>query len=53
MDAVLNKNSNIIKWNIDQDDIYCVLSIESTNIDPHFIISQLKESGYCCEELTW
>jgi hypothetical protein len=42
---------NIIKWNVDLQDIDKVLRIEASDIHPSTIQKLINEAGHYCEEL--
>lgn len=48
---MLNSHQGIHEWNIDTEDIDCVLRIVSSHIDANDIISLINQSGYKCQEL--
>jgi hypothetical protein len=48
---VLNESEHIIKWNIDQEDIDCVLRIESNTMCAEQIIELIKFQNFECKEL--
>lgn len=48
---VLNNHQHIQEWNIDMEDIDCVLRIVSSHITAHDIISIVTQAGYRCQEL--
>ena len=47
----LDAHDTILKWNIDQKDIDCVLRIVSDALTPEQIISVVKCNGFECDEL--
>ncbi|MEO6524295.1 MAG: hypothetical protein ABIN91_21595 [Mucilaginibacter sp.] len=49
----LDSHPLIQQWNIDLEDIDCVLRIESTHLNHNDIIDLLAKNGYYCEELTY
>jgi len=49
----LDGNPLILQWNIDLEDIDCVLRIEATHLDHNDIIKMITGCGYNCEELMW
>ncbi|MFI2744204.1 hypothetical protein ACG2LH_15830 [Zhouia sp. PK063] len=48
---LLNSLPNIIRWNIDQEDIDNILRIETEKNISNQIESKLQEEGYYCKEL--
>ena len=48
---VLDTNPDVLKWNVDRDDIDCVLRIETFTLQPANIIQLVNGAGYVCEEL--
>lgn len=49
--ALLNAETSIIDWNIDQEDIDKVLRIESRINNTTDIIHRISKAGFICEEL--
>ncbi|WP_163409708.1 hypothetical protein [Flavobacterium ajazii] len=47
----LNENPEIIQWNIDQEDIDCVLRIVSETISEEQIINILNKHNFNCTPL--
>ncbi|HMH31506.1 MAG TPA: hypothetical protein VK543_00660 [Puia sp.] len=47
----LDTLDTIQQWNIDLEDIDCVLRIVSDRLTPEQIISVVKDSGFECSEL--
>lgn len=47
----LDKHPLIANWNIDLEDIDCVLRVVSTHLQHSHIIELLASRGYYCEEL--
>jgi len=48
---LLNDEDEILRWNIDLQDIDRVLRIEAINVGKHKIISIIENAGFFCEEL--
>lgn len=48
---LLNADNRIQKWNIDQDDVDCVLRIVSGTVTPQQIIATITQHGFDCSEL--
>lgn len=48
----LNADTRVRKWNVDLDDVDCVLRIESDVHDPGYVIELIRAAGFLCEELT-
>jgi hypothetical protein len=48
---VLDEHSEIQKWNIDQEDIDCVLRIESETLSEEDIIGIIKNQDFNCFQL--
>lgn len=48
---VLNKNQAIQHWNIDQEDIDCVLRIVSETLTEEEIITMIKSQDFNCTPL--
>lgn len=46
--VVLNRIPAILQWNIDQEDIDCVLRIITETLSEEEIINGLKEEGFKC-----
>jgi hypothetical protein len=44
-------DENIVKWNVDRDDIDNVLRIECDHVNPFTVIHRLRAVGFECEEL--
>lgn len=50
--SFFDNHSNIVKWNIDLEDVDNVLKIEATpNINEQVIIEQIKTFGFQCDVL--
>ncbi|MBA3680052.1 MAG: hypothetical protein H0W73_02515 [Bacteroidetes bacterium] len=47
----LEKENNVINWNVDREDIDRVLRVESNCDDTGKIIKTINEAGFFCEEL--
>ena len=47
----LNNHDAIDQWNIDQQDIDCVLRVISSSVTPEQIISLITNHGFECAEL--
>ena len=47
----LNNNDAVDQWNIDQQDIDCVLRVISSSVTPEQIISLITNHGFECAEL--
>jgi hypothetical protein len=52
LQAVLNKEERIDKWNIDMNDVDCVLRVISCTMKHQHVIDIIKQHGYECCELT-
>jgi len=48
---LLDAENNILRWNIDRQDVDRVLRVEAVNIGTREIISIIQDAGYFCEEL--
>ena len=48
---LLNAEDEILRWNIDLQDIDRVLRIEAINVSNREIISIIQKAGFFCEEL--
>jgi len=48
---LLDAKDEILRWNIDRQDIDRVLRIEAINLGNPEIISIIQNAGYFCEEL--
>ena len=48
---ILDTHDSIQQWNIDLDDVDCVLRVVSKRINPDEIIQIITGTGYHCEEL--
>jgi hypothetical protein len=48
---LFDDNPGIHQWNVDTDDVDCVLRIVSQQIRAEEIIKLLTEKGYLCDEL--
>jgi hypothetical protein len=48
---LLKSNEQILKWNVDVQDIDHVLRIEAEHVHPSTIINLLQSAGFQCEEL--
>lgn len=44
-------HENIVRWNVDREDVDKVLRIESGIINPNTIVSLVRNAGFECEEL--
>ncbi len=42
---------SVNRWNVDTDDIDCVLRIETSELTPTQIIHHITNAGYQCQEL--
>lgn len=51
LSPVLSANPQIIKWNVDSEDVDNVLRIVPEKISAEEIIRIVEEQGYNCEEL--
>ena len=51
IDFVLSKVKGIIQWNIDQEDVDCVLRIVSKTLFPQQIIDVITFYNFHCKEL--
>ncbi|MEN2401083.1 hypothetical protein GKZ90_0014950 [Flavobacterium sp. MC2016-06] len=51
MQQTLDSNTAIQQWNIDHEDVDCVLRIVSETLKPKAIINLINEFGYECHEL--
>ena len=51
LSPVLSANPQIIKWNVDSEDVDKVLRIVPEKISAEEIIRLVEEQGYNCEEL--
>ncbi len=49
--VILSTLQNVIRWNVDREDIDNVLRIECDQLSPQTIIDFLKDAGFECEEL--
>lgn len=49
--AILNNHSGIKDWNVDVEDIDCVLRIVSNGLTKQDVISLILNVGYNCQEL--
>jgi copper chaperone len=47
----LNNQPGILRWNVDQQDVDCVLRIETNQLLSQDIVQLISNSGYTCEEL--
>ncbi|BAV04118.1 hypothetical protein SAMN05421788_104146 [Filimonas lacunae] len=47
----LDTHQQISQWNIDMQDVDCVLRIESYQVKTHEIIALINSQGYQCSEL--
>ena len=43
--------TDILRWNVDREDVDKVLRIESGIINPNIIVGLLRNAGFECEEL--
>jgi len=48
---ILNKHSEILKWNVDIEDEDCVLRVEAHLLIGSKIVELVKDAGYHCDEL--
>ena len=48
---ILDAHSNILEYNIDLQDIDCVLRVVSETLTPEQIIAVIKHNGFECTEL--
>jgi hypothetical protein len=48
---ILDNQSDIIQWNIDQEDIDCVLRIVSNSLSEEDIIDIIKSQSFNCSQL--
>lgn len=48
---LLDSHQQIEKWNVDFEDIDCVLRVVSPSIAPQEIIQLITSNGYHCQEL--
>ncbi|MEO6304941.1 MAG: hypothetical protein ABIP51_17400 [Bacteroidia bacterium] len=53
IEVCLDREQDIIDWNIDREDIDNVLRVESTSDNTQKIIKTITEAGFFCEELTY
>jgi len=51
LSPVLGNTADIIRWNVDRDDIDKVLRIETRGLTAQEIIRLVNNAGYFCEEL--
>lgn len=51
IEPVLNNIEDVVKWNIDRQDIDNVLRVEAKTNNLEEIINSVKQEGYLCEEL--
>lgn len=51
IEKILKKNSLILHWSLDRDDIDKILRIESKSKNSTQIIAAINKAGYFCEEL--
>lgn len=49
--AHIEREPHIIKWNVDFQDIDRILRIESRDLQPSTVESLIQQAGYYCEEL--
>ncbi|MEO6130967.1 MAG: hypothetical protein ABIQ02_03905 [Saprospiraceae bacterium] len=49
--TLFNSNPAINQWNVDSDDVDCVLRIVTREVKATDIIKLLTETGYQCQEL--
>lgn len=47
----LDNHPEILQWNIDQQDIDCVLRVISTTLDETAVITLIQQHGFDCAEL--
>ena len=48
---MLNSHKKISEWNVDTEDVDCVLRIVSHSLTHDHIISEIKKLGFQCNEL--
>jgi hypothetical protein len=48
---VLDASQKVLKWNIDMDDVDCVLRVVSDSLTPEQIITVIQYVGFECAEL--
>ena len=48
---LLDAENDILRWNIDRQDVDHVLRVEAVNMGTREIISIIQEAGHFCEEL--
>ena len=48
---IFDANPAIDQWNVDREDVDCVLRIVSHQVRPDDIIQLLTDTGYECQEL--
>jgi hypothetical protein len=48
---ILKSERNILRWNVDREDIDRVLRIESENMNRTEIQQKVEHAGFICEEL--
>lgn len=48
---VLNNDSRIQRWNVDNGDVDCVLRIQTDCLTCNTVIELIQHAGYTCEEL--
>jgi len=48
---LLNAENDILRWNIDRQDVDRVLRVEAVNLGTREIISIIQKAGHFCEEL--
>ena len=48
---LLDSHHLIERWNLDLEDIDCVLRVVSGSIQPHEIIQMITNNGFQCQEL--
>ena len=49
--ATLDNHSGILNWNVDTEDIDCVLRIITDELEPSDILPLIAGCGFHCEEL--
>ena len=47
----LDNHTCITQWNIDQQDVDCVLRVVTATLTPQQVISVIKQHGFDCAEL--
>jgi len=49
--TLLNREHDIRRWSVDQNDIDNILRIEAYELAPDTVIAIIRNAGFCCEEL--